>query len=200
MAIHQIAIDHGLGNMLNVPIVTILIKDRVRVQFRQIFPSIKPFLPIFKLTVIDGGVPIYICSQDNMWQIIPFLVAFLVAVGIFRKSGAFEYLLDGVRWTVSLFTDRTEFVDALPVGLMKPLSGGLARGLMMDISKTFGVDSFAGNLASVFRGCAETTFYVLALYFGSVNIRKSRYAVTGGLIADLFGILGAIFAAYLFFY
>ncbi|HEY0654555.1 MAG TPA: nucleoside recognition domain-containing protein [Chryseosolibacter sp.] len=152
-------------------------------------------IPMFE-TFVDGAKE----GFETAIKIIPFLVAFLVAVGIFRKSGAFDYLLDGVRWTVSIFTERTEFVDALPVGLMKPLSGGLARGLMMDISKTFGVDSFAGNLASVFRGCAETTFYVLALYFGSVNIRKSRYAVTGGLIADLFGIIGAIFAAYLFFF
>lgn len=152
-------------------------------------------IPMFE-TFIEGAKE----GFETAIKIIPFLVAFLVAVGIFRKSGAFDYLLEGVRWTVSIFTNRTEFVDALPVGLMKPLSGGLARGLMMDISKTFGVDSFAGNLASVFRGCAETTFYVLALYFGSVNIRKSRYAVTGGLIADLFGIIGAIFAAYLFFY
>lgn len=152
-------------------------------------------IPMFE-TFVEGAKE----GFETAIKIIPFLVAFLVAVGIFRKSGAFDYLLEGVRWTVSIFTDRTEFVDALPVGLMKPLSGGLARGLMMDISKTFGVDSFAGNLASVFRGCAETTFYVLALYFGSVNIRKSRYAVTGGLIADLFGIIGAIFAAYLFFF
>jgi spore maturation protein SpmB len=83
---------------------------------------------------------------------------------------------------------------------MKPLSGAGARAMMIDISKTYGVDSFVGNLTSVFRGCAETTFYVLALYFGSVNIRKTRYAVTGGLIADLFGILGGIFAGYLFFF
>lgn len=152
-------------------------------------------IPMFE-TFVEGAKE----GFETAIKIIPFLVAFLVAVGIFRKSGAFDYLLEGVRWAVSIFTDRTEFVDALPVGLMKPLSGGLARGLMMDISKTFGVDSFAGNLASVFRGCAETTFYVLALYFGSVNIRKSRYAVTGGLIADLFGIIGAIFAAYLFFF
>lgn len=152
-------------------------------------------IPMFE-TFVEGAKE----GFETAIKIIPFLVAFLVAVGIFRKSGAFDYLMEGVRWTVSIFTNRTEFVDALPVGLMKPLSGGLARGLMMDISKTFGVDSFAGNLASVFRGCAETTFYVLALYFGSVNIRKSRYAVTGGLIADLFGIIGAIFAGYLFFF
>jgi spore maturation protein SpmA len=152
-------------------------------------------IPMFE-TFVEGAKE----GFETAIKIIPFLVAFLVAVGIFRKSGAFDYLLEGVRWTVSIFTDRTEFVDALPVGLMKPLSGGLARGLMMEICETLGVDSFAGNLASVFRGCAETTFYVLALYFGSVNIKKSRYAVTGGLIADLFGIIGAIFAAYLFFF
>jgi spore maturation protein SpmA len=152
-------------------------------------------IPMFE-TFVEGAKE----GFETAIKIIPFLVAFLVAVGIFRKSGAFDYILEGIRWTVSVFTERTEFVDALPVGLMKPLSGGLARGLMMEISGTHGVDSFAGNLASVFRGCAETTFYVLALYFGSVNIRKSRYAVTGGLIADLFGIIGAIFAAYLFFF
>lgn len=151
-------------------------------------------IPIFE-TFIDGAKE----GFETAIKIIPFLVALLVAIGVFRTSGAFPYLMDGIRWVISLFTDRTEFVDALPVGLMKPLSGAGARGLMIDVSKTFGVDSFAGNTASIFRGCAETTLYLTALYFGSVNVRKTRYAVTGGLIADLFGILGGIFAAYLFF-
>jgi spore maturation protein SpmA len=152
-------------------------------------------IPLFE-TFVDGARE----GFETAIKIIPYLVAFLVAIGIFRSSGAFVYLIDGIRWFVSLFTERTEFVDALPVGLMKPLSGAGARAMMIDISKTYGVDSFVGNLTSVFRGCAETTFYVLALYFGSVNIRKTRYAVAGGLIADLFGILGGIFAGYLFFF
>lgn len=157
--------------------------------------GLKSRVPIFE-TFIEGAKE----GFETAVKIIPYLVAFLVAIGIFRASGALPYIIEGIRWTVSLFTERTEFVDALPVGLMKPLSGAGARGMMIDISKTFGVDSFVGNMASVFRGCAETTFYILALYFGSVNIRKARYAVTGGLIADLFGILGGIFAGYLFFF
>ncbi len=133
-------------------------------------------------------------------KIIPFLVGILVAIGIFRESGTLTYLTDGIRWGLSAINVDTEFVDALPVAFMKPMSGQGARGMMVDISNTFGVDSFVGNMASIFRGCAETTFYILALYFGSVNIRKTRYAITGGLIADLFGVLGGIFAGYLFFH
>lgn len=151
-------------------------------------------IPIFE-TFIDGAKE----GFETAIKIIPFLVALLVAIGVFRSSGALPYIIEGIRWFVSLFTDRTEFVDALPVGIMKPLSGAGARSMMIEVSNTFGVDSFVGNTASIFRGCAETTLYVVALYFGSVSIRKTRYAVTGGLIADLFGILGGIFAAYLFF-
>lgn len=152
-------------------------------------------IPIFE-TFIEGAKE----GFGTSIKIIPYLVALLVGIGIFRASGALTYLIEGIRWLVSLFTERTEFVDALPVGVLKPLSGQGARGMMIEVSKSFGVDSFVGNMASIFRGCAETTFYILALYFGSVNIRKTRYAVQGGLIADLFGILGGIFAGYLFFF
>jgi len=133
-------------------------------------------------------------------KIIPFLVGILVAIGIFRESGTLDYLTDGIRWGLSSLSINTDFVDALPVAFLKPMSGQGARGMMVEISNTFGVDSFVGNMASIFRGCAETTFYILALYFGSVSIRKTRYAITGGLIADLFGVLGGIFAGYLFFH
>lgn len=156
--------------------------------------GIRSRIPIFE-TFIDGAKE----GFEIAVKIIPYLVALMVAIGVFRTSGAFPYIIEGIRWFISLFTERTEFVDALPVGIMKPLSGAGARSMMLDISKTFGVDSFAGNTASIFRGCAETTLYLTALYFGSVNIRKTKYAVTGGLIADLFGIIGGIFAAYLFF-
>jgi spore maturation protein SpmA len=157
--------------------------------------GVRSKIPVFE-TFIEGAKE----GFETAVKIIPYLVAFMVAIGLFRASGTLPYIVEGIRWIVSLFTDRTEFVDALPVGLMKPLSGSGARAMMLEISDTYGVDSFVGNTASVFRGCAETTFYILALYFGSVNIRKTRYAVAGGLIADLFGILGGIIVAYIFFF
>ncbi|MDH5604251.1 MAG: hypothetical protein OEY51_09935, partial [Cyclobacteriaceae bacterium] len=132
-------------------------------------------------------------------KIIPFLVAILVAIGIFRTSGTLEFISMGIKYVVSGFGGDTRFVDALPTALLKPLSGGGARGMNLDIMKEFGPDSFEGRLSSIFRGATETTFYIIAVYFGSVNIRKTRYAVTAGLIADLAGIIAAIFVAYLFF-
>jgi len=132
-------------------------------------------------------------------KIIPYLVAMLVAVGIFRASGAFDFLMQGLRGFFGFFGIDTRFVDALPVALMKPLSGGGARGMMVETMKHFGADSFAGRLACIFQGSTETTFYVVAVYFGAVNISKTRYTVTAGLIADLAGVIAAIFIAYLFF-
>jgi spore maturation protein SpmA len=132
-------------------------------------------------------------------KIIPYLIAILVAVGIFRASGAMDYVIGGIRWVVAGFGLNTDFVDALPVALMKPLSGGGARGLMVDTMKIFGTDSFAGRLACTFQGAADTTFYILAVYFGSVGIKKTRYAVGCGLLADIAGMIAAIFLTYLFF-
>lgn len=132
-------------------------------------------------------------------QIIPYLVAMLVAIGLFRTSGALDYLVELLRWLFSLFTSDTQFVDALPTALMKPLSGSGARGMMVEQMTTFGADSFVGRLASVFQGSTETTFYTLAVYFGAVNIRNTRYALGAGLFADLCGILAAIIIAYIFF-
>lgn len=132
-------------------------------------------------------------------KIIPFLVGILVAIGVFRASGTLDYITEGIRLSLGVFGVNTDFVDALPVALLKPMSGQGARAMMIAISKD-APDSFVANMAAVFRGCAETTFYILALYFGSVGIRNTRYAVQGGLIADLFGILGGIFAGYLFFH
>ena len=152
-------------------------------------------IPIFE-TFIEGAKE----GFDVSIKIIPFLVAVLVGIGVFRSCGALQYLNDGVRWILTSLGVNSDFVDALPVAYLKPLSGQGARGMMIDISRVSGVDSFVGNMASIFRGCAETTFYVLALYFGSVNIRKTRYALTGGLIADLFGVIGGIIAGYIFFH
>lgn len=151
-------------------------------------------IPVFE-TFIEGAKE----GFETSVKIIPFLVGILVAIGIFRSSGALQYINDGIRWVLVLFNVNTDFVDALPVALLKPMSGQGARAMMLDISRSQ-PDSFVANMASIFRGCAETTFYILALYFGSAGIRNTRYAVTGGLIADLFGILGGIFAGYLFFH
>ena len=132
-------------------------------------------------------------------RIIPYLVAILVAIGVFRASGAMDFLIDGIAWLVALVGGDTEFVGALPPALMKPLSGSGARGLMVDAMTTYGADSFVGRLSCLFQGATDTTFYILAVYFGSVGIRKTRHAVTCGLLADLAGIISAIFICYLFF-
>ncbi len=132
-------------------------------------------------------------------RIIPYLVAILVAIGVFRASGAMDWLIDGVRWLVAALGFDTDFVGALPTALMKPLSGSGARGMMVDAMTTYGADSFVGRLSCIFQGSTDTTFYILAVYFGSVGVRYTRHAVTCGLLADLAGILAAIFIAALFF-
>lgn len=131
-------------------------------------------------------------------RIIPYLVAILVAIGVFRASGTLDLMVDGLGRVFSALGLRTEIIPALPTALMKPLSGSGARGMMVDAMTTYGADSFVGRLASTFQGATDTTFYILALYFGSVGVRKTRYAVACGLIADLVGVIAAIFVAYLF--
>lgn len=132
--------------------------------------------------------------------IIPYLIAILVAVGMFRASGAMDLLVHGLGWLFALCGLNTDFVPALPTALMRPLSGSGARGLMVDAMMQYGADSFVGRLVSIVQGSTDTTFYILAVYFGSVNIRNTRYAVVCGLIADFFGILAAILLGYLFFH
>ena len=132
--------------------------------------------------------------------IIPYLIAILVAVGMFRASGCMQWLVDGIGWLAGLCGLNTDFVPALPTALMRPLSGSGARGLMVDAMMQYGADSFVGRLVSIVQGSTDTTFYILAVYFGSVHIRDTRYAVTYALIADFFGILAAILLGYLFFH
>jgi spore maturation protein SpmB len=132
-------------------------------------------------------------------RIIPYLVAILVAIGVFRASGAMDYLIGGVENLVKLCGINSDFVGGLPTAIMKPLSGSGARGLMVDAMTTYGADSFVGRLACIFQGSTDTTFYILAVYFGSVGIAKTRHAVPCGLIADVAGIISAIFICYLFF-
>ena len=133
-------------------------------------------------------------------RIIPYLVAFLVGIAVFRASGAMDLLVGGIEWVVAACGIDTNFVGALPTALMKSLSGSAANGLMIDTMEQYGADSFVGRLSCVARGASDTTFYILAVYFGSVGITRTRNAVTCGLIADFSGILAAIFISYLFFY
>ena len=169
---------------------------------------------ILLMTVIVGFIIAGIRKKVNVYDafiegakggfqtaivIIPYLVAILVGIGVFRACGAMDMLIDGIAWCVEKVGLNTDFVGALPTALMKPLSGSGARGLMVDAMTTHGADSFIGRLSCIFQGSTDTTFYILAVYFGSVNIRYTRHAVSCGLLADLAGIISAIFIAYLFF-
>lgn len=133
-------------------------------------------------------------------KIIPYLIAILVAIGVFRTSGAMEYIIQGIAFLFSSINLNTDFVAALPTAFMKPLSGSGARGMMVDAMTNFGADSFVGRLSCIFQGASDTTFYIIAVYFGSVGIKKVRHAVACGLIADLAGVIAAIMVAYLFFH
>lgn len=132
-------------------------------------------------------------------KIIPYLVGMLVGIGVFRASGAMDILTDMLRWLFEFIGINTNFVESIPTALMKPLSGSGARAMMVEAMKTHGPDSFTGHLSCLFQGAADTTFYIIALYFGSVGIKKTRYAVQAGLIADLAGVIAAILLAYIFF-
>lgn len=132
-------------------------------------------------------------------RIIPYLVAILVAVGVFRASGAMDVIISGIRMGVEMCGLNSDFVEAMPTALMKPLSGSGARGMMVDAMTTYGADSFVGRLSCIFQGSTDTTFYILAVYFGSVGVRHTRHAVTCGLLADLAGVTAAVAMAYLFF-
>lgn len=132
-------------------------------------------------------------------RIIPYLVAILVGIGVFRASGAMDMLIGGIKWVVEVCGGNTDFVGALPTALMKPLSGSGARGMMVDAMTTYGADSFVGRLSCIFQGSTDTTFYILAVYFGSVGVRYTRHAVACGLLADLAGVIAAIAICYMFF-
>lgn len=133
-------------------------------------------------------------------KIIPYLVAILVAIGVFRASGAMDWFISGIDWVFQQFGVNTDFTPALPTALMKPLSGSGARGMMVDAMTTYGADSFVGRVASTVQGATDTTFYILAVYFGAVGIKNTRYAVVCGLIADFTGIIASVLLAYLFFH
>ena len=152
-----------------------------------------------KVNVYDAFIEGAKDGFNTAVRIIPYLVAILVGIGVFRASGAMDMLVDGIKWTVAALGGNTDFVGALPTALMKPLSGSGARGMMVDAMTTYGADSFVGRLSCIFQGSTDTTFYVLAVYFGSVGVRYTRHAVACGLLADLAGIIAAIAICYLFF-
>jgi spore maturation protein SpmB len=152
-----------------------------------------------KVNVYDAFIEGAKAGFETAVRIIPYLIAILVGIGVFRASGAMDTLISGISWTVSALGGDTDFVGALPTALMKPLSGSGARGLMVDAMTTYGADSFVGRLSCVFQGSTDTTFYILAVYFGSVGVRYTRHAVACGLLADLAGIVAAIGICYLFF-
>ncbi|MEO6849953.1 MAG: nucleoside recognition domain-containing protein, partial [Mucilaginibacter sp.] len=152
-----------------------------------------------KINVFEAFIDGAKAGFETSIKIIPYLVAMLVGISVFKNCGALGYLNDGLRWIVSTLHLDTRFVDAMPVAYMKPLSGSGSRAMMISTMQTFGTDSFAGRLGCIFNGSADTTFFIAALYFGSVGIKKFRYAIPFGLIADLAGIVASIFVAYLFF-
>lgn len=152
-----------------------------------------------KINIFDAFIEGAKGGFETAVRIIPYLVGLLVAISLLRNSGAFEFILDGIKSLFAMLNGDTRIVDALPTALIKPLSGSGARAVMIDTLNAHGPDSFAGNLASVFRGSSDTTFYIIAVYFGAVGIKNSRYAVTTMLLADLAGIITAIAVAYLFF-
>ncbi len=152
-----------------------------------------------KINVYEAFIDGAKTGFETSVKIIPYLVGMLVGIGVFRASGAMEWLTDGFAWCFQSIGLDTRFVDALPTAFMKPLSGSGARAMMVESMREFGADSFAGRLSCMFQGAADTTFYIIALYFGSVGIKNSRYAVVAGLVADLAGVIAAILLAYLFF-
>lgn len=195
-------------------VVALIIWGFTRLPAVKIGPVSTSAANIILLLVIMGFIISGIRAKINVYEafvegakdgfhtavrIIPYLVAILVGIGVFRASGAMDSLVGGIGWLVEKCGLDNRFVGALPTALMKPLSGGGARGMMIDAMTTYGVDSFVGRLACLFQGSTDTTFYILAVYFGSVNIKNTRNAVSLGLLADLAGILAAIFIGYLFF-
>lgn len=152
-----------------------------------------------KINIFDAFIDGAKGGFETAVRIIPYLVGLLVAISLLRNSGAFEFILDGIKHLFALLNGDARIVDALPTALLKPLSGSGARAIMIDTLNAHGADSFAGNLASVFRGSSDTTFYIIAVYFGAVGIKNTRYAVTTMLLADLAGIITAIAMAYIFF-
>ncbi len=211
-------------NLLDRVLLSVLVGFSLFVGFITWFLSTLPQEKIGKISAVSGNLILFgiiilflvggFIKKINVYEtfiegakegfgvaikVAPYLVAILVGVAVFRASGAMDFLVNGIAFVFAAFSINTDFVPALPTAFMKSLSGSGARGLMIDAMKTYGPDSFVGKLVCTIQGSTDTTFYILAVYFGSVGIKKTRYALTCGLLADFFGLLGAITVAYLFF-
>ncbi len=195
---------NGLPSQKNIPVPTLLTKE----TFSNVLGNVILFLIICsfiaggfikKIDVFDAFIEGAKQGWDVIIKVIPYLVGLLVAIRVFRDSGALETIISGITWCFTALGMNGEFVPALPVAIMRPFSGGGSRGLMLDVFKTHGADSFIGQLASTFQGSSDTTFYIVALYFGSVGIKKVRYAIWAGMLADLIGVISAVIIAYIFF-
>ncbi|MEO8385189.1 MAG: nucleoside recognition domain-containing protein [Betaproteobacteria bacterium] len=187
---------------------TFLTKTEIEV-FSKVFSNLILFSIIvgFIIAALRKRVDVYDAfiegakgGIETSLKIIPYLVGMLVAISVLRNSGILGFVVNGFNWFFSLLGVNTDFTPALPTALMKPISGSGSRAMMIDAMQTYGVDSFVGRLACIFQGSADTTFYIVALYFGSVGIKRTRYAITYGLLADFSGVVAAIFVAYLFFH
>lgn len=186
---------------------TMLPKDKVEVVSSLVanvtlFSIIVGFLGLAtykRVNVYDAFIDGAKEGFEVVIKIVPYLVAILVAIGVFRASGAMDVMVDGARWLAGAMGFRTDFVEALPTAMMKPLSGSGARGMMVDAMQTHGADSFVGRLVCTLQGATDTTFYIIAVYFGSVGVRRTRHAVPCGLFADLVAVISGILIAYLFF-
>lgn len=153
-----------------------------------------------KINVYNAFIEGATTGFETAVKVIPYLIAMLVGIAVFKASGAMDYLVDGIGYSLAAIGVNTDFVPALPTAFMKPLSGSGAKAMMLSTMDTYGPDSFVGHLSCVFQGAADTTFYIVALYFGYVGVKNTRYAITAGLIADLAGVIAAIFVSYLFFH
>ena len=202
-----------IGSMLLVVALMLYLVQGMAPEQREIFSKITGnlLLLVIVVTIILGAVwkkvnvfDAFIDGAkggfDVIIKIIPYLVGMLVAIRIFRDSGALGYIVDAITWLLMQTGVNTDFTSALPVAIMKPFSGSGARGLMLDAMQVHGPDSFVGKLASTFQGSADTTFYIIALYFGSVGIKKVRYAIWAGMLADIIGVIMAIIIGYIFFH
>ncbi len=195
---------NSLPSQKDIPIPTLFTKE----TFSNVLGNLILFLVISsfiiggfvkKVNVFDAFIEGAKQGWDVIIKIIPYLVGIIVGIRVFRDSGALDAIIQGITWCFSNIGLNSEFVPALPVAIMRPFSGGGGRGLMLDVFKTYGVDSFLGQLASTFQGSADSTFYIIALYFGSVGIKRVRYAIWAGMLADLIGVIAAIGIAYIFF-
>ena len=195
---------NSLPSQKNIPTPTLLTKE----TFSNVLGNLILFLIIVsfiiggfvkKINVFEAFIDGAKQGWDVIIKIIPYLVGIIVGISVFRDSGALDAIINGITWCFLHLGLNSEFVPALPVAIMRPFSGGGGRGLMLDVFKTYGADSFLGQLASTFQGSADSTFYIIALYFGSVGIKKVRYAIWAGMLADFIGVIAAILIAYIFF-